>query len=300
MNPPPPPCNAANNGKLIGQKGFTLVEIVVVIVLTGILAATLAIFLRPATDAYVGVSNRATLTDAADTALRRMADDIRRAVPNSIRSVTASCFQLVPIQLGGRYRMAPDTTNDSTPCKSTTCSAPLDPTQATTAFDVLSTLPGNPTVNDWVVINNQNSDDVYDGANRTQITGITAASTNGAPRTSDGTVRLTVAPTQFPSGYDGGRFFSVANGEQTVFYSCRNATLFRSVATFATTRADGCNGANTVTNAPVATNVTGCTFVYSPTTGMTSQNGLVWMRLELGLSGESVALAYGVHVDNLP
>ncbi|WP_319239731.1 hypothetical protein [uncultured Propionivibrio sp.] len=43
-----------------------------------------------------------------------------------------------------------------------------------------------------------------------------------------------------------------------------------------------------------------CTFVYSPTTGMTSQNGLLWMRLELGLGGESVALAYGVHVDNVP
>lgn len=288
---------AARHGKQPGPGGFTLVEIVVVIVLTGILAATLAIFLRPATDAYVGVSNRATLTDAADTALRRMADDIRRAVPNSIRSVSNSCFQLVPIQMGGRYRMGPDTDHDAAPCPSTTCSAPLDPTQATTVFDVLSPLPTMPATNDWVVINNQNADDVYDGGNRAQITGVAADATNNNPRTGDGPIRLSVTSKQFPGGYDGGRFFTVADTEQTVFYSCNNSTLYRTVATFAAVRADVCAATN---GAAVATNVTGCTFTYSPTTGMTSQNGLVWMRLELTLGGESVALAYGVHVDNVP
>jgi len=111
------------------------------------------------------------------------------------------------------------------------------------------------------------------------------------------TTWVTVAPKQFPSGYDGGRFFTVANAEQTVFYSCRNSTLFRTVADFATPQTTGCEAA---TGAPVATNVTGCTFVYSPTTGMTSQNGLLWMRLELGLGGEGVALVSGVHVDNVP
>ncbi|SDH37783.1 prepilin-type N-terminal cleavage/methylation domain-containing protein [Propionivibrio dicarboxylicus] len=296
MNPLSPHCLDAHRFGRARPKGFTLVEIVVVIVLTGILASSLTMFLKPATDAYASVGNRAALTDAADTALRRMADDIRRAVPNSIRSVSANCFQLVPIQVGGRYRTGPDRASDVTSCTPTTCSAPLDTTQASDAFDILSDLPRQPAKNDWVVVNNQNADDVYAGTNRAQIAAITQASPNGAPRVGDGTVRLTVTPKQFPSGYDGGRFFTVADAEQTVFYNCIGRTLYRTVATFDTGTTNSCP----TDGAVVATNVSNCTFVYSPSTGMTSQNGLLWMRLELGLDGESVALNYGVHVDNVP
>jgi len=41
-------------------------------------------------------------------------------------------------------------------------------------------------------------------------------------------------------------------------------------------------------------------FVYSPTQGATQQNGFVWMQLVLTLANESVSLAFGQHVDNVP
>jgi MSHA biogenesis protein MshO len=260
-------------------RGFTLVELIMVIIITGILAATLTIFLKPVIDSYFDTRRRADLTDIADTALRRMGKDIRSAVPNSIRSVSSTCFQLVPTIAGGRYRMAPDTV--------TAGSLYIDSSATTSAFDVLSPLSQIPAANDWVVIDNQNSGDVYTGSNRAQVSTVTTPAT--------GLHRITLtAPTQFPVGYDGGRFVVVPNTEQTVFYNCVGSVLNRTVATFNVAACPSSGGA------VVATDVASCSFVYDPNQGATQQSGFVWMQLQLSRSGESVTLAHGVHVDNVP
>lgn len=280
-------------------RGFTLLELVTVIVITGILAASATAFLKPSVDAYQDVFRRAALTDMADTALRRMSTDIRSAVPNSIRSISGSCLQLVPTIDGGRYRMAADTLNDvGIPCQpSATCSAPLDPTQASTLFDVLSPLSAAPQANDWVVIDNQNTNDVYVGTNRSQITGISPSPNVALPRAGDGRHRISIRSRQFPAGNYGGRFVIVANAEQSVHYHCVGTTLYRSTSTFAQASPD----CNLVSNAAVvATNVSRCTFAYSPAFGMTQQNGFVWIRLELSLTNERISLVHGVHIDNVP
>lgn len=272
-------------------RGFTLVELVMVIMITGIIAGSIAVFFKPAIDSYFDTRRRADLADLADTAVRRMAQDIRRAVPNSINPLSATCFRLVPTSAGGRYRMASDTVNDTPaplPCTpGTTCSAPLDPSQATTMFDVLSPLASVPIVGDWVVINNQNAGDVYAGTNRSQITDV------ATPRASDGVHRITIDSRQFSSGYDGGRFVVVADAEQTVTYTCSGGVLYRKVAAFGA--ADCAAG-----GATVATDVAGCTFVHDPNQGATQQGGFVWLRLDLSRAGESAALVHGVHVDNVP
>ena len=278
------------------DRGFSLIELVMVIMVTGILAGAITVFLKPAIDSYFDTRRRADMTDMADTALRRMSQDIRSAVPNSVQSVSSSCFQLVPTIAGGRYRMASDTVNDTPaplPCTpSATCSAPLDVTQPVTEFDVLTPMATVPAVNDWVVIDNQNAGDVYAGSNRAQIGAIVAA-----PRSSDGLFRITIGSTQFPSDYDGGRFVVVPNAEQTVFYSCVGNTLYRTSAAFNASQAAICAA---TTGAVVATDVASCTFVYDPNQGATQQSGFVWMRLELSRDGESVALVHGSHVDNVP
>ncbi|CAK0755126.1 MSHA biogenesis protein MshO [Gammaproteobacteria bacterium] len=274
--------------------GFTLIELIMVIMITGIIAASITLFLKPVIDGYVDTRRRSDLIDLADTALRRIERDIRSAVPNSIRSVSTTCFQLVPTIAGGRYRMASDTANDTPlPClPSTTCSAPLDVTHTTTEFDVLSSLTTVPAQNDWIVIDNQNTDDIYAGTNRVQI--IAAPS---IPRVSDGLHRITVTSFQFPSGYNGGRFVIVPNAEQTLFYNCVGNRLYRTVSTFDADRSISCALVN---GAVVATDVENCIFVYDPNHGSTQQSGFLWMRLELKRSDESIALSLGVHVDNAP
>ena len=261
------------------MRGFTLVELIMVIIITGIMAATLTIFLKPVIDSYFDTRRRADLSDIADTALRRMAKDIRSAVPNSIRSVSPTCFQLVPTIAGGRYRMAPDTV--------TAGSAYIDSSLATSAFDVLSPLSQTPVSGDWVVIDNQNGADVYAGSNRAQVNTVTTPAT--------GLHRISLAsPTQFPVGYDGGRFVVVPNAEQTVFYNCAGRVLYRTVQDFNIAACPASGGA------VVATDVASCSFVYDPNQGATQQSGFVWMQLQLSRSGESVALTHGVHVDNVP
>lgn len=264
-------------------RGFTLVELVMVIMITGIIAGSLTVFLKPTIDSYFDTRRRAELTDMADTALRRMAQDIRRAVPNSVRWVNDACFELVPTTTGGRYRMATDTV--------TAGSEVLDTSTTVTTFDVLSPMATVPAANDWVVVNNQNGDDVHAGTNRAQISAVaTPAATAGLHR-----ITLTGAM-QFSPGYDGGRFVVVSNDEQVVTYSCVGSTLFRTVSDFAAVAGGACGAAG---GAVVATGVTGCTFIYAPNQGATQQSGFVWMRLELS-QGESITLAHGAHVDNVP
>lgn len=281
-----------------GGKGFTLIEMVIVIAITGVIATALIVFFKPAVDAYFDARNRAALTDTADTALRRMARDIRAAVSNSIRIPNNQCFELLPSSTGGRYRMAPDTINAG--------SAAIDTSTQTTAFDVLSPLSAVPSSGDWVVIGNQNTNDVYTGVNRAQVTGVTT------PDASLGTRRISIASTQFPSAYDGGRFTIVANsgGSPAVFYVCAgadgkvdargngNGTLYRVTRTFDSIYPSACPAVNGA--AVLASNVRYCNFVYDPNQGSTQQSGFVWMELGLTQGNETVTLSFGAHVDNVP
>ena len=127
--------------------GFTLVEMIVVITITGILAASVAVFIRRPVEAYVDVARRAELTDIADTALRRITRDVRTALPNSVRIATSgnvTYLEYLQTTGGGRYRSMADSGGGGDV---------LDFTAADSAFDVIGTMPTLAAGNSIVVYN---------------------------------------------------------------------------------------------------------------------------------------------------
>lgn len=275
-------------------RGFTLVELIVVIVIMSIIGTTVALFVKPSVDAFTDVQGRADIADQADTALRRVLRDVRHAVPNSLRSPNTSCFELVPAVSGGRYRMGPDVTNGGAEF--------VDPGQPTAVFDTLSALSRAPVVGDWVVINNQNGNDVYEGVNRAQVT-----NAGTPPAATAGVHRLQINALQVPPGYVGGRFQVVKDSEQSVFYVCSGegtsggngtGTLYRVVRNFTPAYPAACPA--TAGAAVLATHVSSCRFIYNPTQGATQQSGFLWMELGLTRNAETANLAVGAHVMNVP
>ena len=88
------------------SRGFTLVEAVMVIAIIGIIAAIVAVFIRAPILGYRDTVERAEITDQADLTLRRMARDIRLALPNSVRVTTTADgdqLELLQTRNGGRY-----------------------------------------------------------------------------------------------------------------------------------------------------------------------------------------------------
>lgn len=278
--------------------GFSLLELTLVIVILGILAASVTAFLRPAIDAYFDTQRRAWTYDEADTALRSLSREVRLAVPNSIRTPNANCFEFVPSKAGGLYRRATDGVNAD--------SDPLDATAPDISFDVLSPLAALPLAGDFVVIGNQNAADVYGGGTRGTVSAWASPPVPGGFAVGRGRITLNAA-TQFPAAYDGGRFFLVDGATQSVFYDCRGAgvvdgrgtgQLVRIVRNFAAGALAACP--NALAGVNVVSRVAACNFVYNPSIGGTPGSGLLWMQIDLMDAGERVSLNYGVHVSNVP
>jgi MSHA biogenesis protein MshO len=86
------------------QRGFTLIEMIVVITITAIISAVVAVFLRAPIQGYFDASRRADLTDTADSAMRRISRDLHLALPNSVRVSSSGnpAIEFLQTRTGGR------------------------------------------------------------------------------------------------------------------------------------------------------------------------------------------------------
>jgi len=87
-------------------KGFTLIELVLVIMLLGIMAVGIAGFIKLTAQTYVNVAQRDELIASARFAVERLNREIRNAVPNSVRvknQAGFNCIEFVPILASTTY-----------------------------------------------------------------------------------------------------------------------------------------------------------------------------------------------------
>lgn len=88
----------------IRSSGFTLIELITVIVLLSILATIGTGFVVKTTEAYQRTQTRALLVNASRQALERMTRQLRIALPYSVRTTNGgSCLEFMPIAAGGNY-----------------------------------------------------------------------------------------------------------------------------------------------------------------------------------------------------
>lgn len=292
------------------NRGFTLVEAIVVIVITGIIAGMVAVFIRAPVQGYMDAQRRTELTDIADTAIRRLARDIRLALPNSVRlpqAVAAAdqCIEFMPTKIGARYRASVDGTGNGDP---------LDFTAVDGAFDMLwpnDDFPADSRIaaGDIVVVYNDGSTNgnAYNGKNAVQVDQV-------APATATGTLISFVAPgsvpfdlKKLPSESPFGRFQVIPAGSHVVSYRCTGGVLSRHTRTLTAEWVQPANCAAMVagaaSSAMLARNVS-CSLTYDApgvSTGL-SRFGIVSMSLGItdAASGETVSLYDQVHVDNTP
>ena len=74
----------------MGQRGVTLIELVITIVVGSIVVAFMAMFIVTPMLSYSAQTRRAELVDEAESALRFMGRDLRSALPNSVRTATSA------------------------------------------------------------------------------------------------------------------------------------------------------------------------------------------------------------------
>jgi len=268
--------------KLRDCAGFTLIEAIMVIVITGILAGIVAVFITKPVEGYVDSVRRAELTDTADVALRRIARDVRLALPNSLRTVSNG-FEFIMTRSGGRYR---DPTDGSTGGNFLSFTS-----TAATSFDVLGLMPAM-NGGDLIVVYNLGTGytpaDAYTRRNVATLGGTGAITANPVALTSNPFADQ-VPPLPSPSA----RFQVVDQNDLVVRYVCDGTSLTRfRGCTLATPSA--CAAAGALLAGAAAT----CTIDYAA--AATGRNGLLYISLTLTSGGESVTLFQQIHVDNSP
>lgn len=163
------------------QRGFTLIELIVVIIITAIVAGMVTVFIRAPIQSYLDVSARAELADAADLVSRRITRDVRLALPNSVRvtsNSSGSFLELLLTKTGGRYLSEDD---PNTIPGNVLAFDPSTPEAKLNMFTIVGAAPsGVQTIvpGDFIVVNNlgdQPPVDAYDCSgqcNRAQVASI--------------------------------------------------------------------------------------------------------------------------------
>jgi MSHA biogenesis protein MshO len=281
------------------QRGFTLIELVITLVVSTVVVAFVSLFISGPVMGFTDQARRARLVDAADAALRRIGRDVRRALPNSVRTTSAGgviALEVLGTVDGARYRAQPPGV----------AAQILDFAAADGSLNVLGPFtqlskPWSSTTHYLAVYNvGVPGADAYELANViTPVSTTINISVDGAT----GEDRVTLAPAfrfAYPSPTQ--RVFLV-DGPVTYLCDSGAGTLMRyqgySIDPSQASRDSHGEliGAG-ATASLMANQLVSCSFAYTP--GTAERAGLVSLQFAVQAQGETVSLLSQVHVDNVP
>jgi MSHA biogenesis protein MshO len=296
------------------QRGFSLIEAIVVIAISGIMVAAVAMFLRWPFQAYLDTARHGLMTDVLDTTVRRFARELHTALPNSVRTTNSganiTCLEFLPTITGGRYRANVDGTAAGPPPNNGDI---LDFTIADSSFDAFGTFTAAQMVGNQVVVYNLGPSsppaNAYGppGANNA-ATVLSVAAGKLANETN-----ISVAPaTLFPLASPGSRFQvigPVATGSVSYVFNCPPGLDPQNNGLGTVTRVEQLPiaAAQVCPPAPgagqsafLAINVSSCGITYTAAGSATQRDGLVSTQLGITQANDAVSLYHEVHVNNAP
>lgn len=282
------------------EKGFTLIELVVVIVLSTIVVSFMAMFIVVPVQGYVDQVRRAELVDVAENSLSRIARDIHRALPNSIR-VTSSgsvvALEMINTVDGVRYREQPPP-DDGT--KQLNFSAADDAFNSVGVFTGVSK-PFSSSSHYLSVYNVG-----VPGANAYELANVITPPGTQINIDTDaiaGEDNVTLSPAfQFAYGSPARRIFLV-DGPLSYLCDLSAGTLTRYWGYSITGSQSNRDSAAELVAAGasdtlVADHVSACSIAYAP--GTSQRAGLVTLQLAVTDTAETISLLHQVHVNNAP
>lgn len=290
-------------------KGFSLIELIVVIVLLGIMSAGAGMLITRPIEAYRDQSRRQELVDLAEISLRKIAADIRAALPNSIRRDISTpgkwVLEMVNTVDGARYR---DDFGGVFVTENDRLTFTLAGDSNFNLLGQFSTLPttGLPiTYNNFrAVIYNTDPASIYADAASSPVnspgiispSGITLSINAGPPAVHHLNIpQVSGSDFRFLFQSPSQRMFLV---DGPISYVCDSSagtlTRYNGYAyqasqplTFA--------GANV---GVITSKVSGCNILYQ--SGTAQRGGLITIDLSITSGDETVRLMHQVHVDNVP
>jgi MSHA biogenesis protein MshO len=281
------------------MRGFTIVELVVTMTISVVVVSFAAMFISAPVQGFADQARRLRLVDSADTVLKRMGRDVRRALPNSLRTTINggnTVLEVLSTVDGSRYREQPPGGQPQQ----------LDFASSDSSFNVIGsfTQVAKPfsSVTHYLSIYNVG----VAGADAYELSNVITPAGTQIDIIADafaGEDRISLSPAfQFAYGSPSKRVYLV---DGPISYLCDPiAGTVRRYSGY--TIAANQSGRDThaellaagASAALMADRITGCTFNYAP--GTAERAGMLSMQVSVSELGEAVTLLALVHVDNVP
>ncbi len=283
----------------VKQNGFSLLELITVVVLLGILASGAGLLITRPIEAYNDQLRRQQLVDQAEMALRQLARDVRRALPNSVRvGGGGTALEMVNTVDGARYR-------DEAGGAFTAVNDILDFSSADTDFNLLGqfTHLSAFTADHRIVIYNTAPTDIY--------VDVTSNNNPGIVTPSSSTLGLSVTGTEHHINISSAFQFSQQSPGQRAFVIDGAISYVCNTTAGTITRYDNYGyqqlqitsdvllaALPSVESGRVVSKLTACNITYNA--GTARRGGIVTIEITLSDAGESISLLHQVHVVNVP